>query len=76
MPSACPAPTAQEAEQRCAALSSAGPSWSLCILAPRGQLVPGGPPADRRSLWELGTHALWTKAQLLTLTISFSWPGI
>lgn len=56
-------------------------SWAKLVPlhpSPQGPACAGGggAPADRRSLWELGTHALWTKAQLLTLTISFSWPGI
>lgn len=36
----------------------------------------GFPPADRKRLWELDMHALWTKTQLLALTISFGHPGI
>lgn len=65
VPSACPAPAIQKAEQRCAALSAMpGPGWAPSIPARGRQLALGSCPADRKSLWELDVHALYATAQL------------
>lgn len=74
MPSACPAPAIQEAEQRCAALSSAmpGPGWAPSIPARGTQLVLGFCPTDRESVWELDVHdgTALQPAPALTILVS------